>query len=412
METIAQVIKYEGDNNTFVWKHPIEDFNTGTQLIVHESQEAVFFMNGQALDLFGPGRHLLESQNLPYLSRFLKHPMGDRTPFHCEVYYINRTEQMAVKWGTDSKVEYLEPSYQFPIKIGASGEMTLRVEDSRKLLVKVVGSEHGISQSELVQKFRAFLMTRVKTYLVRMIRDRKLDIFEIDAYLTEMSESLRLVIAPDFLDYGVVLEKFFVTTIVKPEEDRAYQKFKELHFRNYADVAEARLLQQVGVIEQQTMAQRMVIESQGLAQKRTLEGYSYRDERGFDVAEKIAQNEAVGGFTNIGTGLGMMVGVGGAVGSTVGGMVNQTLGQFQQPQQPQQPGGGGNTGDGGSGAQEGVFGPSGPAETVPCIACGSRIPRTAKFCPKCGVLQKRKCPGCGVELSTVEKFCPECGQKL
>ena len=63
MANIAQVIKYEGDNTTFIWKHPVEDFNTGTQLIVHESQEAIFFMNGQALDLFGPGRHTLETQN-------------------------------------------------------------------------------------------------------------------------------------------------------------------------------------------------------------------------------------------------------------------------------------------------------------------------------------------------------------
>lgn len=52
---IAELIKYEGNNETFVWKHPCEDFNSFTQLIVHESQEAIFFMNGQALDLFGAG---------------------------------------------------------------------------------------------------------------------------------------------------------------------------------------------------------------------------------------------------------------------------------------------------------------------------------------------------------------------
>ena len=408
MEVIAQIIKYEGDNSTFVWKHPIEDFNTGTQLIVHESQEAVFFMNAQALDLFGPGRHLLESQNLPFVSKFLKRPMGDRTPFHCEVYYVNKTEQMAVKWGTDSKVEYLEPNYMFPIKIGASGEMTLRVEDSRKLLVKVVGTEHGISQAELVQKFRAFLMTKVKTYLVRLIRSQKLDIFEIDAYLTEMSESLRQSLAPDFSDYGICLERFFVTTIVKPEEDRAYQKFKELHFRNYADVAEARLNQQVGIIEQETMSQRMIIESQGLARKRSLEGYSYQDERGFDVAEKIAQNEAVGNFTNIGTGLGMMAGVGGAVGSTVGGMMNRTLGQVPQNQStPRQQAESGA----GESLQEGADA-SGGVESLPCVACGMKIPKNMKFCPECGASQKRKCPACKTDLGSFEKFCPECGHKL
>ena len=69
MGKIADIIKYEGDNSTFIWKHECEDFNSMTQLIVHESQEAIFFMNGQALDLFGPGRHTLETQNIPLLGR-------------------------------------------------------------------------------------------------------------------------------------------------------------------------------------------------------------------------------------------------------------------------------------------------------------------------------------------------------
>lgn len=71
MAQIADVIKYEGDNTTFIWKSPLEDFNSMTQLIVHESQEAIFFMNGQALDLFGPGRYTLETQNVPKLGKFL-----------------------------------------------------------------------------------------------------------------------------------------------------------------------------------------------------------------------------------------------------------------------------------------------------------------------------------------------------
>ena len=61
---LASIIKYEGDNKTFIWKHPVEDFNLGSQLIVHESQEAIFFKDGQALDSFGPGRYTLETQQL------------------------------------------------------------------------------------------------------------------------------------------------------------------------------------------------------------------------------------------------------------------------------------------------------------------------------------------------------------
>ena len=69
---LADIIQYEGDNQTFIWKHPREDFNWGSQLIVHESQEAVFFMNGQALDTFGPGRHTLTTQNMPIAGNVLK----------------------------------------------------------------------------------------------------------------------------------------------------------------------------------------------------------------------------------------------------------------------------------------------------------------------------------------------------
>lgn len=99
MGQIAEIIKYEGDNSTFIWKHPSEDFNSMTQLIVHESQEAIFFLNGQALDLFGPGRYTLETQNIPKIGKFLNRATGGETPFHCEVYFINKTVQMALQMG-------------------------------------------------------------------------------------------------------------------------------------------------------------------------------------------------------------------------------------------------------------------------------------------------------------------------
>lgn len=329
MET-AQIIKYEGDNSTFIWKHPCEDFNSFTQLIVHESQEAIFFLNGQALDLFWVGRYTLETQNIPKLGKILNRTTGDKTPFHCEVYFINKTEQMAIRWGTDSKVQFIEPTYGFPISIGASGDMSLRVEDSRKLLIKLVGTENILEQQKLVGFFRAFLMTRVKTYIASVIKATKINIFEIDERLTEFSENIHNLLRPDFADYGIALEKFFVTTIVKPDGDAQYEKFKELHFRQYADIAEAKLRQQTDLINAQTEAQKIVIDSQAQATKRAQEGYTYAQERGFDVAEKVAENEAVGQFTNIGVGLGTMAGVGGAVGGVVGGAVNNAMGSAMQ----------------------------------------------------------------------------------
>ena len=333
MSNIAEIIKYEGDNSTFIWKHPCEDFNSLTQLIVHASQEAIFFMNGQALDLFGPGRYTLETENIPKIGKVLNRTTGDKTPFHCEVYFINKAEQMAIKWGTDSKVQYVDPTYGFPISIGASGEMSLRAEDSRKLLVKLVGTENYLGQQQLIGFFRAFLMTRVKTYIAQVIKANAINIFEIDENLTAFSENIHKLLIPDFADYGIALERFFVTNIVKPDGDRQYEKFKELHFRQYADIAEATLRQKTDLIYAQTEAQKVVIDSQAQATKRVQEGYTYAQERGFDVAAKVAQNEAVGQFTNMGVGLGTMAGVGGAVGNAVGGALKAT----SEPAQPTQP---------------------------------------------------------------------------
>jgi len=364
MKGIFQIIKYEGDNSTFVWKHPTEDFNIGSQLIVHESQEALFFMNGQALDLFGPGRHTLETQNIPLVGKYFNRQTNNETPFHCEIYFINKTEQMAIKWGTDSKVQYMEPTYKFPLQIGARGEMSVRVEDSRKLLVKIVGTltktlkmentvsirqtdnekeifkkqhvglEASVSQSELVAMFRAFLMARVKPCLARTMQNSEFGIFEVDSRMGDLSEVLHGQLMPDFSDYGLSLERFFVTEIAKPVEGAddsygAYVKFRDIHVRQYSDVAEAQLEQRVEIIRQQTMAQKMVIESQGIATKRAQEGYTYQHERGFDVAEKVAQNEAVAGMTNTGIGLGMMTGMAGGMGPMVAGITTNALGAAQ-----------------------------------------------------------------------------------
>ena len=337
MGYIADILKYEGDNTTFVWKHPCEDFNSYTQLIVHETQEAVLFLNGQALDSFGPGRHTLETQNTPLMSNLLNRATNGKTPFHCEVYFINKTEQMAIRWGTDSQVQFLEPTYHFPLSLGASGEMSLRVQDARRLLLRLVGTESTLDRQTLAACFRAFLMARIKPYIAQFMQPDTVSIFELDAHLLDFSSSLRQQLLPDFADYGVELVRFFVTNLARPDGEAQYEKFKELHFRQYADIAEAKLKQQTDIINAQTEAQKIVIDSQAQATKRAQEGYTYAQERSFDVAQTAAQNEAVGQFTNMGIGLGTMAGVSGAVGGMVGGAVNNAASAAAQPAQPQQP---------------------------------------------------------------------------
>ena len=161
--------------------------------------------------------------------------------------------------------------------------------------------------------------------MAQYMKNNAVSIFEIDEHLTAFSESLHTQLKPDFADYGISLERFFVTQVVKPDGDRQYEKFKELHFRQYADIAEAKLRQQTDLIYAQTEAQKVIIDSQAQATKRAQEGYTYAQERGFDVAQTVAANEAVGQFTNMGVGLGTMAGVGGVVGGVVGNAVNGAM---------------------------------------------------------------------------------------
>jgi membrane protease subunit (stomatin/prohibitin family) len=376
------LIEYQGDNQLFIWKHPIENFAFGSQLIVRESQEAIFFLNGKGLDLFGPGRHTLETQKLPFLSKLLN--FGTKQlPFTAELFFINLTEQMAIKWGTDSRVQFLEPTYKFPLTLGASGEMSIRVINSRKLLLKIVGTERSLTQEKMVMFLRSILMTKIKTYIASTIREGSISIFQLDEHLDSFSENLRDKLNVDFEDYGLELARFLVTTLAKPDGEKDYERFKEIFFKQFADIAEARLRQEVEMIDANTKAKKVVLESEALAKKRQQEGYNYQTERGFDVADKVASNEATGTMTNLGVGLGMMAGVS----STIAQTTTQSLQATQQK-----------------------------ASSIFCSQCGKGLSASAKFCDDCGTPTPKKtqhqCPKCSQVLEPSVKFCPQCGTKV
>lgn len=135
---LFDVITKEKNDDKIVWKYPKNKFNTSSQLIVHESQEALFFSNGKALDLFGSGKYTLETDIIPILNKIIQIPTGFKSPFRSEVYFIDKSEQTS-RWGTSSKIQFLDPVYKFPLEIGACGEMRFVIDDSRKLIVKLVG---------------------------------------------------------------------------------------------------------------------------------------------------------------------------------------------------------------------------------------------------------------------------------
>ena len=198
-EGLASIIKYEGDADTLVWKHPIEDFNMGSQLIVHESQEAIFFRDGQALDLFGAGRYTLETQQLPVLEKLYKLPTGSDATFHSEVYFFNLVHQMAIKWGTPEKINMLEPISGAPISLGARGILNFRIANARKLLLKLVGTGGKLTRQELLEDgesnirnyFRSMIQLTVSTNLANIITQEKLDILQLDQQKIRLSATNR-----------------------------------------------------------------------------------------------------------------------------------------------------------------------------------------------------------------------------
>ena len=273
------VIKYEGNNQTFVWKHPIEDFNLGSQLIVHNSQEAIFFVGGKAMDTFGAGRHTLETENLPILRKAYKLPTNSQNPFHAEVYFINKTVQKGIKWGTDSRVRFLDPLTNIPLDIGASGEMSLQVEDSRKLLETIVGTTGGLTRAQITAAdagksgeagadvalgwpkdmeglFRPMMLTKIKSYLAGTIKKQNIDILEIDEHLTLLSDALKEIILPDFSKYGLTIPEFYVVNVSLPEDDENFRRLRNLRSVAYIATKEAEAQTKI------TEAQREVMKAQ------------------------------------------------------------------------------------------------------------------------------------------------------
>ena len=430
---LASIIKFEGDNEALIWKHPIEDFNYGSQLIVHESQEAIFFRDGQALDLFGAGRYTLETQQLPLLESLYKLPTDTEGTFHSEVYFVNLATQMGVKWGTDSKVRLFDPASGLHIEIGASGEFNIRVTDSRKLLLKVVGTTGGLGQEQLLGIgngkgfFRSMVMTQVKSYLAQTIKENAINILEIDEHLMALSGALRERINAALDEYGLTMPEFYVSRIVTPDDDPNFRRMKEQYAEQYLLVrqegirkAEAEAAADRKAVEAQTAARMKIIGAQGEAEalkiqkqaeaeayrmqaeaeaaEMRMKGYTYQQETSRQVGMEAMKN-GLGGGANAAGALGDLAGLGvslGAMGSVIG-MTKDALNPMTQ-----------------DAAQMGAAVGAAVAGGWDCPVCGHKN-ITTNFCPDCGgkkpeVKTGWDCAQCGTK-NIQSRFCPNCGAK-
>lgn len=360
MANVIDVIKYEGDNRTFIWKHPCEDFNTGSQLIVHESQEAVFFRDGKALESFGAGRHTLETQNMPRLKDHFNAIAGGKSVFHAEVYFINLTTQLGVKWGTDSKIRMFDPISGLHLELGACGTFNIKVIDGRKLLLKVVGTTSGFTQdnvfgttSSATNYFRGMIVAKVKSNLARAIRENDINILEVDEHTGELADILKNEINKVLDDYGMYVPEFFITNVLTPDDDPNYARLKEQHAERYLRVQQQRIKEAEAVAATKRAeaeaqlklavakgdayaeaeakkilvgAEAEEIRLKGFAEAEVLraKGGDYQSETARIVGKAAAENESSGAGGSIASGI-VQTGVGLGVGVSVAKEVAATI---------------------------------------------------------------------------------------
>ena len=223
---IPSRILFEGDADTLVWKHPVEDFNKGSRLVVHESQEAIFFLNGMALTPFASGSYTLEEEGLARPEDYgLLAPEAADT-IHSEVYFVNMASQMAVKWGTPDRVNIIDPLTGAPFSIGVRGVLNFRVSDSRKFLLKLVGTTGGLKRQDLMEDgsshirnyFREVIQVVVPSCIASAITKESIDILQIDLSRARLSKAVLPELKPYFSDYGIEITELMIAGIELPEK--------------------------------------------------------------------------------------------------------------------------------------------------------------------------------------------------
>ncbi|MBE5745142.1 MAG: SPFH domain-containing protein [Clostridiales bacterium] len=373
---LLNVIEQEMTNEQLVVRNHIEDFNTKSQLIVYESQEALFYKNGQALDLFGPGKHTLTTENVPIIKKIFGAIFGGKTPFPCDVYFINKVNVLDIVWGTDAPIELEDPKYPMIVGVRANGQTGIRVIDSRRFAVKVVGQLQEFTVDAVRRSIKGMMLSSIKESIAAVIIEKKISILDISTRLSEIATEIQDKINAKIADLGLECDHFSVNSIMARDGD--LDELRKMKAKTMALTSDADL-----------EAYRIRTLSAARAQARATEGYTYADERRFDVLEGAAKNEGgAGGFINMGVGLGVGMGVGGEVGRMAQSAMQSNVA-----------------------AQTAAADASGKV----CPGCGASVAANAKFCPNCGQAQPsgpRFCPECGARVADGGKFCGECGTKL
>jgi membrane protease subunit (stomatin/prohibitin family) len=370
LNQFIEVIEWlDESKDTLLYRFPVhgQEIKNGAQLIVRESQAAVFVHEGQAADTFGPGRYTVEGGNTPILSKLGAWKYGFNSPIKSEVYFVNTKQFTDMKWGTANPLMLRDADLGI-VQLRAFGAYSLRVADPRTFISEVAGTNAHFQTEDIDTQLKRAIVTEFSDALGEL----KIPALDLASQYKELGEQIRAQINQDFKTYGLEVTKFYVENISVPPA------------------------------VQEAIDKRAAMGALGDAQR-------YMQFQAADALRDAAQNE--GGGAGLGAGLGAGFAVGNQMANVFGG-AQQGSGQ-QQPAAAMiacpscgKPNAAGTKFCGDCGGKMEIA-------KVPCVKCGAELREGAKFCSECGSSQeKQKCSNCQAELNAGAKFCNDCGTKV
>ncbi len=189
------------------------DFRIGSQVIVRESQVAVFFRDGKALDVFGPGRHTITTANIPLLVNLIGKAFSGQTPFKAEVYFVSTREFLDMKWGTPEPITIRDAVLRMA-RLRAFGTFAMQVSDPQLFVNQIVGAQRLYRTADIERFLRSIIITKLTDLLGELGRS----ILDIPAMMEELAAGVTAKAEPDFAARGLLLKSVYIESISPTEE--------------------------------------------------------------------------------------------------------------------------------------------------------------------------------------------------
>ena len=229
MARVFDVVEYPSEMaDELVHRFPetgIADLRFGSQVIVRESQAAVFFRDGRALDVLGPGRHTISTANVPLLTNLLGKLFGDRTPFTAEVYFVSMREFADRKWGTPQPIIVRNTGVGLGIALlQGFGTYSFQVKDPQQFVTQIVGQLGAYRTSDIETRLRTMLLSRLQDLLGETTSQK--NVLDLIGLTDELGAGVRAKSQDDFLAIGLLLKSFYIGNL-KPS-DKSAKELREM----------------------------------------------------------------------------------------------------------------------------------------------------------------------------------------